>query len=212
MGTISKGILGGVNGTVGTVIGGRWRGIDYLRSKSNSRRTRSTDAQDLQRAKFKLATGFLQMIRPLLHLSFKDYSSQMTGPNQALSYTLKNAIVGELPDLQIDYSLILVSKGSLPNIFEPVAVSSAPGTINFTWEDNSNIGSAKPRDKAILLAYCEEKKRPVYTMAGGERSSEKGILNVPSFSGKAAHTWIAFMNESGKEISPSIYTGLVNVM
>ena len=29
MGTISKGILGGFSGTVGTVIGGSWKGIDY---------------------------------------------------------------------------------------------------------------------------------------------------------------------------------------
>ena len=30
MGTISKGILGGFSGTVGTVIGGSWKGIDFL--------------------------------------------------------------------------------------------------------------------------------------------------------------------------------------
>ena len=32
MGTISKGILGGFSGKVGTVIGGNWKGIDYMRS------------------------------------------------------------------------------------------------------------------------------------------------------------------------------------
>ncbi len=34
MGTISKGILGGFSGTVGTVIGGSWKGIEYMRSQS----------------------------------------------------------------------------------------------------------------------------------------------------------------------------------
>ena len=34
MGTISKGILGGFSGKVGTVIGGNWKGIDYMRSKA----------------------------------------------------------------------------------------------------------------------------------------------------------------------------------
>ena len=37
MGTINKGILGGFSGKVGTVIGGTWKGIDYMRSKSNRR-------------------------------------------------------------------------------------------------------------------------------------------------------------------------------
>ena len=36
MGTISKGILGGFSGKVGTVIGGNWKGIDYMRSKAAS--------------------------------------------------------------------------------------------------------------------------------------------------------------------------------
>ena len=32
MAIISKGIPGGFSGTVGTVIGGNWNGIDYMRS------------------------------------------------------------------------------------------------------------------------------------------------------------------------------------
>lgn len=32
MGTIKKGILGGFSGKVGTVVGGSWKGISYMRS------------------------------------------------------------------------------------------------------------------------------------------------------------------------------------
>ena len=35
MGRIEKGILGGFSGTVGTVVGGTWKGIAYMRSKKN---------------------------------------------------------------------------------------------------------------------------------------------------------------------------------
>jgi hypothetical protein len=38
MGKISKGILGGFSGTVGTVVGGKWKGIDYMRSKPSIRK------------------------------------------------------------------------------------------------------------------------------------------------------------------------------
>jgi hypothetical protein len=30
---ISNGILGGFSGTAGTVVGGKWKGIDYMHSK-----------------------------------------------------------------------------------------------------------------------------------------------------------------------------------
>ena len=36
MGKINQGILGGVSGQVGNVIGGTWKGIDYLRIKPSS--------------------------------------------------------------------------------------------------------------------------------------------------------------------------------
>jgi hypothetical protein len=36
MGKISQGILGGISGKVGNVIGGSWKGIDYIRVKPSS--------------------------------------------------------------------------------------------------------------------------------------------------------------------------------
>jgi len=39
MGKIEKGILGGFSGKVGTVVGGNWRGIDYMRSKGKRSNT-----------------------------------------------------------------------------------------------------------------------------------------------------------------------------
>jgi hypothetical protein len=36
MGKIRQGILGGFNGTVGTVVGGSWKGTAYMRGKAQS--------------------------------------------------------------------------------------------------------------------------------------------------------------------------------
>ena len=36
MGKIAQGILGGLSGKVGNVIGGSWKGIDYIRIKPSS--------------------------------------------------------------------------------------------------------------------------------------------------------------------------------
>ena len=49
MARISKGILGGFSGTVGTVIGGSWKGIAYMRSMPSSRKSSSTVKQKEQR-------------------------------------------------------------------------------------------------------------------------------------------------------------------
>ena len=61
----------------------------------------------------------------------------MTGFNNAISHTLKNAVYGEYTDLRIDYRFLLVSKGMLPNVISPTAVSRGNGSIGFNWIDNS---------------------------------------------------------------------------
>ena len=85
MGIISKGILGGFSGTVGTVIGGSWKGITYMRSQPARRTSEPTEAQLEQQAKFALAIRFISVFGGLFMISFRNYAVKMTGTNNALS-------------------------------------------------------------------------------------------------------------------------------
>src|SRR5262245_48278038 len=107
MGTYNKGILGGFSGTVGTVVGGNWKGISYMRSKSGKRSGGQTPAQLAQQAKFKLGMQFLQPFSGLLSISFRDYAVKMTGINNAMQWLLANSITGDYPSFAIDYTKVL---------------------------------------------------------------------------------------------------------
>ena len=63
MGTIRKGILGGFSGTVGTVVGANWRGMDVIRSRPKSSGSNPTPAQLMQREKFALAIKFQNSVK-----------------------------------------------------------------------------------------------------------------------------------------------------
>ncbi|MBI1780543.1 MAG: hypothetical protein HYR66_04155 [Sphingobacteriales bacterium] len=210
MGIINKGILGGFSGKVGTVIGGTWKGIDYMRSQSSSKRSSFTQPQLEQQAKFALSVKFLQPIAGLLAVSFKDYAIKMTGFNNALRYTLTNAVSGSYPAYTVDYSMALVSRGDLPNALSPAA-SSAGGGVNFTWTNNAGTGKAMPTDKSILVVYCPAKNQCIYTTTGPERSTQAGSLAVSSFIGEQVETYIGFISEDGKVIASSAFTGTLTV-
>src|SRR5688500_5905199 len=107
MGIISKGILGPFSGTVGTVIGGTWKGISYIRSKPLPVDREPSLLQLEQRAKFALVIRFLQTMTPLVHVSFKEMAKKMSGFNSAFSYNIKNAVTGIYPDYELDYSMAL---------------------------------------------------------------------------------------------------------
>jgi hypothetical protein len=211
MGTINKGILGGFSGKVGTVIGGTWKGITYMRSIGTIRNLNPTEKQLTQQLKFALAMRFLQPMAGLLNISFHDFAIRMTGINNALSYTLDNAISGVYPSFEIDYAVALVSRGGLPNVLGPAVTSGVGSVLTFSWTDNSGVGIAKATDQAILVAYCPELRQAIYTTAGGLRSDLTGELNLLPFSGLAVETWIGFISESGNLVATSIFTGEVTV-
>ncbi len=111
MGIIKQGILGGVSGGVGTVIGGSWKGIDYVRSRPSSVANPNSDKQVDQRSKFSSVIGFLKPLTGLVTVTFRNYAIGMSGFNVAMSYNIKNAITGTSPDFTIDYTLALLSQG-----------------------------------------------------------------------------------------------------
>jgi hypothetical protein len=211
MGTISKGILGGFSGTVGTVVGGNWKGINYMRSRANKKTGTVTQAQLEQQARFSLMVKFLQSMAGLLVVSFRNYAVKMTGFNNALSYNLQNAITGTYPAYAIDFAHLLVSRGDMPNASNPTAVAAAGSKVNFAWTDNSGTGKAKPTDLALLAVYCEDYNQCIYTTGSAARSAEADVLDVSQFSGKQVETYIGFVSEDGKSIASSIYTGVVTV-
>jgi hypothetical protein len=209
MGRISKGILGGFSGTVGTVVGGNWRGIDYMRSQPKRRNFSSSRKQLEQQLRFGLMTKFQQPVNSLLNVSFKSYAIRMTGANSALSYNIRNAVKGSFPDYEIDYSLFLMSRGDLPNAQNPTATAAAGSQVNFAWTSNVGTGKASGTDKAILVVYCPEMRSCMYTTSGAERSAGSDSLNVSSYSGKTVETWIGFFSENEREVATSIYTGSI---
>ena len=211
MGTIIKGILGGFSGKVGNVVGGTWKGIDYMRSKSNNRNQHPTESQLAQQLKFALVMRFVQPMASLLETSFHDFAIKMSGINNAFAYNLKSAVTGVYPSFAIDYSHSLVSRGKLPNVLAPTVISGAGSVLTFSWTDNSGVGVAKATDRAILVAYCPELRQAIYTLAGGLRSDLTGELNVLPFSGLVVQTWVGFISESGRLIATSNFTGEVTV-
>jgi hypothetical protein len=212
MGTISKGILGGFSGKVGTVVGGSWKGIDYMRSKGNRSNNNPSEAQLSQQVKFSLSSRFLQSMSGLVELGFRNYAVKKTGINSALSYTLKNAITGSYPNFDISYGDVLVTRGDLPNALAPAAIADANSIVTFSWNNNSAVGVAKDTDKCILAAYCPALKQCVYVTNGTDRSSETDNLNLLSFKNQLVETYIGFISADGRNIATSIYTGQVTVL
>ena len=209
MGTFKKGILGGFSGTVGTVVGGSWKGIEYMRSQANRRSGSFSLKQLTQQAKFLQVVEFVSTMTALLETGFKNYAVKMSGYNSAVSYNIKNAVSGTYPNFSIDYGMALVSRGDLPNAATPAATVTG-STVYFTWTDNSGIGDARSDDAAILVVYCPTLKTTLYTLNGGTRSGGAGNIDAAMFTGNSVQTWLSFITADGKRNANSFFTGTLS--
>ena len=210
MGTFEKGILGGFSGKVGTVIGGNWKGIDYMRSKSGKRTFNPSQKQLEQQLKFALMMRFLQPMSSLLAESFHDFAIRKTGINAAFAYNFREAVTGTFPAYAIDYSKALVGRGNLPNVLGPTVISGAGSILTWSWTDSLST-TANPNDKAILVAYCPTLRQAIFATDAGKRSNLTADLNVLTFSGQAVETYIGFLSADKNNASVSIFTGEVAV-
>jgi len=212
MGKISQGILGGVSGKVGNVVGGNWKGIDYLRIMPASVANPQTPAQMDQRTKFITVINFLQPIKDFIRVGFKNYAVKMTQFNSAMSYNVKNAIAGEYPDYTIDFTKALVSRGGLATALNGSATSPNAGLVSFSWDDNSAEGNAQATDKALLVVYNPEKNETVFILDGDTRAAGSQDVVVPAnYSGDTVQTYVGFISEDGTSVANSKYVGAVQV-
>jgi len=208
MGKIAQGILGGLSGKVGNIIGGSWKGIDYIRIKPSSVANPRTEGQVNQRNKFTTTLEFLQPNIEFIRKGYKDYAIKMTAFNAAMSEILENGITGTAPDFEIDYPNVLVSKGSLKGILNPSFDVATAGQVSFSWSDNSNEINANNDDRLMTLIYNPAKKESVVKVLGTSRFMAAQMVAIPSnFSGDEIHIYNAFISADGKLISDSSYVG-----
>ena len=212
MATFNKGILGGFNGKLGTVVGTSWKGISIMRSQGNRKSGKYSDAQLTQQMRFGLMIKFIGKFTDLLNLTFKDLAKGVTAPNAALSYNIRNGIAGTYPNYSLAYPQLLLSRGNHLNAEAPTAKAGAAGIVNFNWTDNTGVGTAKEDDKAILMVYAPDINQAAYTLDGAARSAAADSLTLSHFSGRTVHTWVAFVSADGKNFSDSVYTGAVTVL
>lgn len=212
MAIINQGILGGVSGKIGNVIGGTWKGIDYLRIKPSSVANPKTEGQLDQRSKFAKVLHFLQPMTDFLRVGFKLYAIKMTEFNAAMSYNLFNAVLGAYPNYTIDYPNALVSRGNLKGVANGTANSTSVAEIDITWDDNSSSGNALATDKSLILILNPDKKESIYTTSGPDRTAGSETLNLPAeYTGDVVEVYLGFVSADGTKVSNSTHLGSVTV-
>jgi len=210
MGKIHEGILGGFQGKVGTVVGGKWRGINYMRSKGAPNRTRFSDAQIMQQAKFAFSTRFIQPLQALYKIGYRCQIKKKTAINSAMSDIITESIMGQYPDFEIDYAYLRISKGSL-RAANSAKVLLQSNQVIFTWDINDKMPD-NVASNMVLLAAIGPDVFASLSLLDYRRDAGTGAIPMPAGpSGSVVHCYIGFASATSLEVSNSIYAGSVTL-
>lgn len=202
-----KGILQEFSGKVGTVVGGNWKGIPYIRSLPRTGSVQPSSRLQLDRqARFALGMRVVQAMGKLTTCCFQVGEGK-TSKNEALSRVLSQAVYGIYPDLKIEYNQLEVARGQLKKAEQVTVSASGAGQLRFNWHNNTGTGNAAADDQAVLVACVPDTMDMMYSLEGGSRAAGMGLLDVRFFTGRLVHTWISFQSKGGGRIADSVYVG-----
>ena len=213
MAKIHQGILGAFAGTIGPVTAYIRNGQNILRPSTSIVKYERTALRAVQLEKIRICNRFTKAFSGtgFFNKSFPAYGHAGSGYNRATSALLSQALTGVYPDLALNYSQTLISKGRLPGARNAKATLKPKSIIQFSFADNSTDGIAAAEDTVILVAYARDLQQAVFTLYGGFRKDTKASLNVVAFKAHAVETWIGFLSKDEKDASDSVWAGTVMV-
>lgn len=211
MGAYSKGANGTFSGKVGSVIGSSWRSIDYLRSLPKKSSKEASKDQVAQRTKFAMAPVYLRPIKDILNIGFGDKNlNKTTGYNAAVKIFLTQAIQGDYPDFIVDFSKIVMSKGSL-SVFHSLGFTLTGNDLVLTWQSILNRYNAFMDDSLMVMVFNETKMMYLIYEDMTRIDLTYAINMGTDFSGDVMHIWAFAIKREGEIVSNSQYLGTVTL-
>jgi hypothetical protein len=194
----------GFSGTLGNVIGYKWRGIQCYRSKPFQQKDPKTPKQVSQRIRF---TAFQPLAKKCLNKTLKEIwkrcAVEMTGYNLFIKKNMR--ITDELGKIT-DYSNLTLSVGKLELPYEFKIETKVEGNclVTISWENEGRekIATLKNRIQVAAIINSEVIHVEGLTACRGDKTV---TFQLPCGRGARIHLYVYFYNESTMDGSPSYY-------
>lgn len=211
MGTTEGGMFGPHKGKVGNLVYYQRKGKNVVRVVGQITKAPTLN-QLISRQEMSVSNKFCKSILPFAKYGFAQQivGTDLSEYNVALSYTKKNALKGEYPELSVDYEQVLLSAGPLLRA-DALTTVIVPEGLKFTWHAGPELQWPDNTDQAMLLVYFPELNKTVYQLFGAVRSAGTDVLPIsaPMLEGYF-EAYIAFISADRKRVSDSVYAGSFN--
>lgn len=191
----------GGSGKLGRTILYQANGKSYIRLMPSKYTDLKSPAQLAQRERVKLINSFIKPFAPVIKVTFPKEKPGRTAYQEAVSYNLLHALAGEYPDMYVDHSKVLLSKGPLP-LPESYSMAAHPEGLLITWQ---NYPGVHDWDTLVIMAMFNSSTSTLYKFTGALRSECEYLWKLPKHlnPSQLIDAWIAFRDDLTSEMSNS---------
>ncbi len=199
-------LLEGGEGSLGDLVLYKMHGKTYVRTKPSQYRDKKSPAQLAQRQRLKVMSSFLRAFREPLRVTFASEAVGRSALQAAQSFNMRNALAGEYPDIVVDKSKVLLSKGSLP-LPAGGSVSVHPEGLLIEWVNGEEAAGSAAKHTLVVMALSEDAGRSDYKYTEVRRSEGRYLWKpaLPVSENALPDVWMAFRNEEMTGWSDSMY-------
>ena len=157
----------------------------------------------------------MDLLKPMadfINVSFKlEAEGTVKNPhNLATSYNKKHALTGQYPDIKVDYSKVILSKGNL-EMANDLKLSKGEEGINLSWNTD---GFENGRYDDILMVMVSHPDHASASSFLNAAKREDGSCFIPLQSewmkNGQMEVYVCFKSANGELISDSTYAGNLN--
>jgi len=213
MAIVQNPITGRTKKKFGTAVFSKQFGKNTMRTKPIEVKNPKTLLQKQQRSKFSIMVELSRMFLSFIRTGFKQVAIEMSAFNMFMKSNIYDVITGVYPAYTIDFTKVIVTKGTLMGVDGGLATAIAAHKVTLDWTDNTGTGDALATDKAMMLIINYTKKQVVQDTTTKTRVDATHDLTVPAdWVGDDVHAYLSFMNAAGNKIADSTFLATITIL
>ncbi|MBB2148897.1 DUF6266 family protein [Pedobacter gandavensis] len=209
MALASNGPQGHLNGKVGNLVFYMLNGQPVVRLIG-----RKGKPSRLQLANYQAMEVTMKLLNRMGSFIKLGYGLQAKGTvqnahNLATSYHKKEALQGEYPNISIDYSKVMLSRGVMPET-KDLKIEKVAGGLEISWDPTHS--SELQHNDSVMVMICTPETNNDREYLNIARRSE-GKCFIPMYEealNQQIEPYISFISADGERISDSVYLGNLN--
>ncbi|WP_316751939.1 DUF6266 family protein [Pedobacter gandavensis] len=210
MAICKPGPFGHPSGKIGNTIFYMLKGQPVCRS--NGKPGKVSLKQKANRQEMSVAMELLKPMKDFINVSFKmESAGSVKNPhNLATSYNKKQALTGDYPNIKVDYSKVVLSRGLL-EMATDLKVSKAADGLQLSWDSGMEEHSALDDIMMVLVSHPTRKRASTFLNAGRRGDGSCFIpLDKDWMLKEQMEVYVCFKSSNEKLISDSAYLGNLN--